>query len=150
MGIFASRKSIEQDFARMTQRLDAVAAFQAEGLSAKARVLATGLRKIVPEAGFELAAKDATAWIHAHEALRLLEGTISILEGWNGSPDAVFISRAASASPDSPAGEAMSDVPADHLGILRPADDGTLQLLATLDPAEQLRLTGWLRTFTRA
>lgn len=133
----------------MAQRLDAVAPFHAEGLSAKTLVLAKGLRKNVPEAGFELTAKEVTAWIHAHEALRLLEGTISILEGWNGSPDEVFISRPASASADSPAGEAMSDVPAEHLGILHPAEDGTLELLAAFDPAEQQRLAGWLRTFTQ-
>lgn len=133
----------------MERRLATVAPFRTQKLSAKTRVLAKGFRKNVPEAGFELTISEVTAWINAHEALRLLEGTISILEDWNGSPAELFISHPASASTDSPAGSVMANTPADHLGILHPVADGTLQLLATLTPEEQQRLAGWLRTFAQ-
>ncbi|TFH55539.1 hypothetical protein [Glutamicibacter arilaitensis] len=149
MGIFASRKSIEQDFARMEQRLARAKPMATDKFNVKAQILTKGMRKNTPEAGLELGIGTVTAWLSAHETLRLLEGTISILEGWPDSPAEIFISAPASASADSDAGAAMAHLPADHLGILHPSSDGELQLLGSLDPLEQKQLHSWLRQFAQ-
>lgn len=132
----------------MEQRLNSVAALRTEQFTATPRVLSKGLRKNVPEAGLELTLGQCTAWLNAHETLRLLEGTISVLDSWPGSPEQLFISLPASAPADSAAGIAMAQTPADQLGILHPDVVGELQLLTALDTATQHRLASWLRTFS--
>lgn len=54
MGIFASRKSIEQDFARMEQRLARAKPMATDKFNVKTQILTKGMRKNTPEAGLEL------------------------------------------------------------------------------------------------
>lgn len=147
MGLFG--KNSQTSFEKIDQLLARVPDLRLGEATLRACTLAGGWRKNTPKPGLELKIGQLTGWLEREETLRYTEGTISIHETWNGSPDRFFISTPASAPADSAAGAVMASVPAGHTGILHPAKDGELELVTTLDPQQVAQLGRWLRSFPR-
>lgn len=148
MGLFGSRKNSDEEFARLESRLAGIAPLELGAGTTTARTLASGWRKNIPVAGFELSYGDRAGWLLASETLSFLRGHLSILETWNGSPSEFFLSTPAGAAADSPAGAALDGISAEQIGILTPNEDGSLKLLDQWDKAQQHQLGAWLSRFS--
>jgi len=148
MGLFGSKKSNDEDFAQLELRLAGIEQLELGSAITTAKVLTSGWRKNIPVAGFEVRYGPTAGWLLASETLSFLRGHLSILETWNGSPAELFLSTASAASSDSPAGAALEGVAAEQIGILTPADDGSMRLLDTWDRAQQHQLASWLSRFS--
>ena len=149
MSIFGRNAKTEQIFTELTIQLAGFQPLELAGITIQPRLLTSGWRKTKPLVGIEIHGKTMTGYFGALETRRFLAGHFSILETWNDSPDELFISYPSSAASDSPAGEALRELPQDSIGILHPLPDGTMEFIAQLERAQQVELAAWLRTLPK-